>query len=80
MGIGPHSSSMQSLQRSSAEALYKITLIVTRQHCRRVTIMLRRLEISYGLDGVVLQWFVSYLDHRKNLPSLFAVEVTLRPP
>jgi len=27
-------------------------------------IVLRRLGISYGLDGVVLQWFVSYLDHR----------------
>ena len=27
-------------------------------------ILLRLLEISYGLDGVVLQWFVSYLDHR----------------
>jgi len=27
-------------------------------------ILLRRLQISYGLDGVVLQWFVSYLDHR----------------
>ena len=28
------------------------------------TILLRRLEFFYGLDGVVLQWFVSYLDYR----------------
>ena len=27
-------------------------------------ILLRRLEISYGFDGIVRQWFVSYLDHR----------------
>jgi len=40
-------------------------------------ILLRRFKISYGLGGVVLQWFVSYT--WVAVPSLSAVETTLRP-